>query len=196
MGIDKSDIRTVIHLEVSPTAEAYIQEAGRGGRDGSPTKAILLWSPEDEAKSLSYKKGSRERVLGDFATGANCRRQVLLDALGGERTSCSGCDFCDAQEAGRKLDTKAQDIEETLQFIKKNRNRFTVEQAAHQLRMQANKKNPVAIYEPQDYISLIHQLQKQGKIRLKGIKTKRLSLPNKKQLKSHLLHSPQREQQQ
>ena len=196
MGIDKSDIRTVIHLEVSPTAEAYIQEAGRGGRDGSPTKAILLWSPEDEAKSLSYKKGSRQRVLGDFAQGNNCRRQVLLDALGGEKTSCSGCDFCDAQEAGCTLNTKAQDIEETLQFIKKNRNRFTVEQTAQQLRIQANKKNPVAIYEPQDYISLIHQLKKQGFLTLKGIHTKRLTLSKKKDLKYPLQQHPQQVQEQ
>ena len=196
MGIDKSDIRTVIHLEVSPTAEAYIQEAGRGGRDGSPTKAILLWSPEDEAKSLAYKKGSRQRVLGDFATGTNCRRQFLLDALGGEKTSCSGCDFCDAQEAGRTLNTKAQDIEETLQFIKKNRNRFTVEQAAHELRKRANKKNPVAIYEPQDYISLIHQLKKQGFLTLKGIHTKRLTLSKKKDLTYPLQQHPQQVQEQ
>ena len=182
MGIDKSDIRTVIHLEVSPTAEAYIQEAGRGGRDGSPTKAILLWSPEDAEKSLAHEKGSRGRVLGDFALGNCCRRQVLLNALGGEKASCSGCDFCDAQESGHKLDTRAYDIEETVKFIKKNRNRFTVEQAAHELKVQANKKNPVAIYEPQDYISLIHQLKKQGTVTLKGVKTKRLSLSRKKKL--------------
>lgn len=182
MGIDKSDIRTVIHLEASPTVEAYIQEAGRGGRDGSPTKAILLWSPEDEDKAMVLPKGSRGQVLGEFARGNQCRRQVLLDALGGEEPACSGCDFCDAMEAGRKLEPAADDIEETLRFIKKNPNRFTVEQAANELRMRANKKSPEAIYEPQDFITLIHQLEKQGQVSLRGIRTKRLGLPGRKRL--------------
>jgi len=195
MGIDKSDIRTVIHLEVSPTAEAYIQEAGRGGRDGGLTKAILLWSPEDEKKALSHPKGSRGRVLGDFARGNQCRRQVLLDALGGEEASCSGCDFCDAKETGKKLVTIATDIEETIQFIKKNPYRWTTEQLSEKLRQRANKKSPAAIYEPQDFLSLIHQLKKQGKITLKGFKTKRVGLFRKTILpRLHLLHSQKREQ--
>lgn len=179
MGIDKSDIRTVIHLEVSPTAEAYIQEAGRGGRDGSPTKAILLWSPEDQAKSTAFPKGSRGRVLGNFATGHQCRRQVLLNALGGEEVACSGCDFCDAQERGKGLNTEAADIEEAMKFIKNNRNRWTVEQMAEKLRQRANKKSPQAIYEPQDYITLIYQLVQQGQVVLKGFRKKRVSVPPK-----------------
>lgn len=177
MGIDKSDIRTVIHLEPSPTAEAYIQEAGRGGRDGSPTKAILLWSPEDEARSRQHPEGSRGRVLGDFAQGHQCRRQVLLDALGGEEAACSGCDFCDARESGQKLNTNATDISAALQFIRKNRNRWTVEQMAERLRHQANKKSPEAIYEPQDFITLIQELKKQGRVVLRGLKTKQVGLP-------------------
>ena len=44
MGVDKKNIRTVIHLEPSSTAEAYIQEAGRAGRDGKTSNAYLLWS--------------------------------------------------------------------------------------------------------------------------------------------------------
>lgn len=194
MGIDKSDIRTVIHLEVSPTAEAYIQEAGRGGRDGSDTRAILLWSPEDEQNALAHPKGSRSRVLGDFAQGNQCRRQVLLDALGGEEVSCSGCDFCDAKEEGKKLVTLATDIDDTIQFIKRNQYRWTMEQLAEKLRQRANKKSPVAIYEPQDFLSLIHQLKKQGKIKLRGFKTKRVGLFRKTILPHFpLLHSLQQE---
>ena len=51
MGVDKKDIKTVIHLDVPATAEAFIQEAGRGGRDGSIAKSILVWSPEDSEKA-------------------------------------------------------------------------------------------------------------------------------------------------
>ena len=53
MGVDKKDIKTVIHLDPPQTAESFIQEAGRGGRDGSIAKSILVWSPEDTKK---YKK--------------------------------------------------------------------------------------------------------------------------------------------
>ena len=180
MGIDKSDIRTVIHLEPSPTAEAYIQEAGRGGRDGSPTKAILLWSPEDEARSRQHPEGSRGRVLGKFAQGHQCRRQVLLDALGGEEVACSGCDFCDAQDSGKKLDCSPGDIATALAFIRKNRNRWTVEQMAEQLRLRTNKKSPAAIYEPQDFITLLQELKKQGQVVLRGLTTKRVGLSRRK----------------
>jgi ATP-dependent DNA helicase RecQ len=95
MGVDKSDIRTVVHLEAPATAEAYIQEAGRGGRDGKVSKAILLWDGGDAKKFGAFGENSRGRVLYDFAEKGTCRRQVLLDALGGERAACSGCDVCE-----------------------------------------------------------------------------------------------------
>lgn len=94
MGVDKKDIHTVVHLEPSPTAESYIQEAGRGGRDGSVATGILLWSKEDSLRAAAFKDGSREKVLKHFAESRTCRRQVLLDALGGEQAVCSGCDIC------------------------------------------------------------------------------------------------------
>ena len=97
MGVDKKDIKTVVHIETSPTAEAYIQEAGRGGRDGSVAKAILIWSLEDSLKFSFYKKGSREAAMREFAETKKCRRQVLLDALGAEQAVCSGCDLCNSR---------------------------------------------------------------------------------------------------
>ncbi|MBR5097126.1 MAG: ATP-dependent DNA helicase RecQ, partial [Treponema sp.] len=98
MGVDKADIRTVVHLEASPTAESYIQEAGRGGRDKKLSKAILLWSREDSEAFEKFPKKSREYVLKKFAEAKSCRRQVLLSALGGEEAICSDCDICDAKK--------------------------------------------------------------------------------------------------
>lgn len=97
MGVDKKDIHTVIHLDPPLTAEAYIQEAGRGGRDGSVANAILLWSQEDRVKFAQFPDSSRNSALRLFAETTDCRRQVLLDALGAEQAVCSGCDICDSK---------------------------------------------------------------------------------------------------
>lgn len=94
MGVDKKDIHTVVHLDPPQTAEAYIQEAGRGGRDGSVANAILLWNFEDSLRFAEFPSGSRMAALREFAGTRNCRRQVLLDALGAEQAVCSGCDIC------------------------------------------------------------------------------------------------------
>lgn len=98
MGVDKKDIHTVVHLDPPATAEAYIQEAGRGGRDGSVANAILLWSQEDSLKYTCFSRESRYKALKDFAETDFCRRQVLLDALGAEKAVCDGCDICDRKK--------------------------------------------------------------------------------------------------
>ncbi|MBO4728952.1 MAG: ATP-dependent DNA helicase RecQ [Spirochaetaceae bacterium] len=142
MGVDKKDIKTVIHLDVPSTAEAFIQEAGRGGRDGSIAKSILVWSPEDSAKAALAAPGSRARVMRDFAeakagntgsagSASNCRRQILLDALGAEKAACEGCDIClGVSEAG------ATDLEAAAALIKKYSKCFTLEEAAEKLAAQ------------------------------------------------------------
>lgn len=98
MGVDKKDIHTVVHLDPPLTAEAYIQEAGRGGRDGSVANAILLWSQEDRKRFAEFKTGTRKAALKDFAEATDCRRQVLLNALGAEQAVCDGCDICENRE--------------------------------------------------------------------------------------------------
>ncbi len=121
MGVDKKDIKTVIHFDPPSTAEAYIQEAGRGGRDGSVAKAILFWSPIDSKRANHYKVGSRSRVLADFAESTTCRRQVLLDALGAEQAACSGCDICENSAKNTPSDGNT-----LLQFIKKTKKRYSL----------------------------------------------------------------------
>jgi len=135
MGVDKKDIKTVIHLDPPPTAEAYIQEAGRGGRDGSTAKALLIWSAQDDYKAESYKDGSRAKALYKFASSETCRRQVLLDALGAEQAFCTGCDICEGirQEY-------AEDERIILDFIQHHRKQYTREEACMHLLKIFNKK--------------------------------------------------------
>lgn len=77
MGVDKGNIRTVIHFDCPDLVEAYLQESGRGGRDGNLATATLLWGPEDEA---------RIGIMAEYGkTQQHCRREQLLALLtGGE----------------------------------------------------------------------------------------------------------------
>ncbi len=161
MGVDKKDIKTVIHLDVPATAEAFIQEAGRGGRDGSIAKSILVWSPEDSAKAASAEHGSRARVMGDFAEAKTCRRQVLLDALGAEKAACEGCDVC----LGLRENGTA-DLEAAASFIKKRSGYFTLSEAAEKLAAKFTKRDfPAANFVDRgDCMELLKQLLKNGTI--------------------------------
>lgn len=100
MGVDKKNIRTVIHYEIPGTIEAYLQEAGRGGRDGLPARAVLIVG-SDEAKSLEREadRSRRERrkaMIGYALSESGCRREALISLLGARTENpCSGCDRCD-----------------------------------------------------------------------------------------------------
>jgi ATP-dependent DNA helicase RecQ len=157
MGVDKSDIRTVIHLDPPSTAEAYIQEAGRGGRDGKVSNAVLLWSAADRKKALLLPEGDRGRVLMDMCERGTCRRQILLDALGGEQAPCSGCDVCEGTAKN-----EAGDGEEVLRFFRQNGQRYTIFEAANRLMAEANRKDApnlkTRIWEHKDFQTIIDTL--------------------------------------
>lgn len=137
MGVDKKDVRTVIHKDPPPTAEAYIQEAGRGGRDGTEAEAVLLWSPDDKKRidTLPKKQQLRAKVIAQCAESGRCRREVLLEALGEHKAvaktpdeeviACSGCDIC-----FKTAVQTCEDETEFLNFIKKNKRVFTQNEAA------------------------------------------------------------------
>ena len=175
MGVDKKNIKTVVHLEASPTAEAYIQEAGRGGRDGSIAKAILIWSLEDSLCYAEYKKGSREAAMREFAETSECRRQVLLDALGAEQAVCSGCDLCEERlninnNQLRHIEKKRYqaDWQKAYKIIRKNRNYFTEDDINMELFRELNTQYRsllgVNVWTHSDTVEIIQQLQKSGKI--------------------------------
>jgi ATP-dependent DNA helicase RecQ len=133
MGVDKADIRTVIHRDCPPSVEAYLQESGRAGRDGRPSKAILLWGPDDAlAMRRAKQDADKLRLEALFAYGRNtvdCRREALLALLdyegGGDKPKSDCCDVCagDAHPALREE-------ESVMAFFHKNRRAYTLDEAA------------------------------------------------------------------
>ena len=99
MGVDKQNIRTVIHCDLPPSVESYLQESGRAGRDRSMADAILLIAPQDGV-DRGRGAGEIERrrfadMVGYARASEGCRRVYLLRLLGAGCDSCSGCDRCD-----------------------------------------------------------------------------------------------------
>jgi len=96
MGIDKPDVRTVAHLGLSTSLEAYYQEAGRAGRDGKPSRCQVLWTMGDlKLQRLIVPDRRRLDPLVRYLTAFTCRRELLLRHFGEYRGRCGHCDRCE-----------------------------------------------------------------------------------------------------
>ncbi len=127
LGMDKGNIRTVIHLSLPSSVEAYLQESGRAGRDRNPCRAVLLYHPEDrerEQNNPSRELQERYEKLIAFADDSTrCRRESLLAILEAEPEDCVSCDVCRGEvEDLRPFENVI------LSFVKKYRKRFTAKQ--------------------------------------------------------------------
>ncbi len=129
LGIDKAGIRTVIHRDVPPSVEAFLQESGRAGRDKEASESYLLLSEEDLAHEQAIDDPvarRRYRALLDFALQPlRCRREGLLALLGAQPEVCFGCDVC-----RRSVRQRSPGEEELLRFVGANRRRHTAVDAA------------------------------------------------------------------
>ena len=113
MGIDKPNVRFVLHAGLPKEPESYYQEIGRSGRDGLPAECLLLFSYGDvdtinhfiDQGAQSEKQGRQERsqTLVSWATSIACRRKVLLAYFGEqyEQQNCGMCDNCRKSEIER-----------------------------------------------------------------------------------------------
>ena len=103
MGIDKSNVRWVIHYNMPKNLEGYYQEIGRSGRDGLPAHTILFYSYADtiqlrkfieDAPNAAYQIAKLERMQ-QYAEALSCRRKVLINYFGEYLTQdCGNCDIC------------------------------------------------------------------------------------------------------
>ena len=106
MGIDKSDVRYVVHGDIPGSLEAYYQEIGRAGRDGAPAEALMFYGLEDVRTRRRFideqdSDDERKRVearrldaLVGFCETTSCRRQTLLAYFGETTGPCGNCDVC------------------------------------------------------------------------------------------------------
>lgn len=135
MGIDKPDIRFVVHTSMPSTAEGYYQEIGRAGRDGRPSIAYLLYRMADTTNSMRHlvnrlgelpedQTQARQRVFVEiqkmqdmigFIESGQCRRRSILHLFGEECTeACGNCDRCKQPEQLNDHSNEAQLLIKTI----------------------------------------------------------------------------------
>lgn len=187
MGINKSNVRFVVHHDVPRSVESYYQETGRAGRDGMPAEALLLFDERDAARIKQWiSTGTapdrydiemhKFEAMESFAEAQTCRRQVLLNYFSDYREEqCGNCDICLDPPKVFEGTTQAQQVLSCVYRLKQD---TSVQYVIDVLRGKSirkildNKHNEVTTYgigkEQSDnyWHNIIQQLIHQGLLRI------------------------------
>ncbi|MBR5627564.1 MAG: RecQ family ATP-dependent DNA helicase, partial [Thermoguttaceae bacterium] len=136
MGIDKSNVRFVVHADLPKNIEGYYQETGRAGRDGSPAQCLLLFGYQDILLLKSFIEKYEDpdvrattwhqlQEMVRYAEMDQCRRKALLRYFGEEypKDNCGNCDFCNHEI--RRVDATV-DAQKALSAMQRTGNRFGI----------------------------------------------------------------------
>lgn len=159
MGIDKPDIRFVIHYNIPKSLENYYQETGRGGRDGLEGMCILYFSHKDVSKLEHFMRDKplSEREVGGqlidetvaFAETGVCRRKVLMSYFGEEYTqeNCQNCDNC--IHPRERIEAKESAVK-VLKVVKSLDERFATDYVVHMLTGTPSSQNQMYRHDQLD----------------------------------------------
>ncbi|WP_370573480.1 DNA helicase RecQ [Methanomethylovorans sp.] len=190
MGIDKPNVRFVIHYDLPRNLESYYQETGRGGRDGLECECILFFSRGDKYK-IDYfidqmaKNEEREaarsklKEVMDYCQSTICRRKMLLHYFGEEldEENCGGCDVClqpvkrtDATEEAKLLIKCVQEVGQrygithVTEILTGSNSKKITEKGHHRL-----SSHGMGTYLPKDrWVDIARELVHQGILKLEG----------------------------
>lgn len=131
MGIDKPNVRLVIHHTFPKTLEGYYQEIGRAGRDGKQSECILFYSFADERKhnffldklenpEIKMKEKQKLKNIINYAESRTCRRKNLLKYFGENfpEENCGSCDICNTEKETRDVTDISKDILSAISLTK------------------------------------------------------------------------------